>query len=94
MAENINSDFITRVSEVAKELSQLISEATDGKNRGIVILATEEVSESTSKNIVGMCGRQKEIVSALHDFAHQPATSEMFKRVAIATALENISKKH
>ncbi|MCM1440662.1 MAG: hypothetical protein NC131_15905 [Roseburia sp.] len=78
----INSDFLNRVVEVTKELSSLIENATDGKHRGIVILAAEEVNEQSSANVVGISGRKKEVCSALHDFATQSATSDIFKRVA------------
>jgi len=95
MAENIiNSDFLNRVVEVTKELSGMIESATDGKHRGIVILAAEEVNEQSSANVVGISGRSKEIASALHDFATQPSTADMFKRVATGVAFESILKKH
>ncbi len=93
MAENIiNSDFLNRVVEVTKELSKMIESASDGKHRGIVILAAKEVNEESSANTIGVCGRSKEIASALHDFATQPSSANLFKRVAIGVSFENILK--
>lgn len=97
MAENtIKSDFHERVVEVIKELSELVQNAKekDGKHRAIVILASEEVDEKISANAIGICGRDKEVCSVLHDFAKQPATAEIFKRVATGVALESILNKN
>lgn len=93
MAETIiNSDFLNKVVDAAKELSAIAESATDGKNRAIIILAAEEVSETASANIVSICGRQKEAISALHDFATQPQTADVFKKVAFNVAMSNIIK--
>lgn len=97
MVENINkSDFHNRVVEALKELSELAESAQkqDGKHRAIVILAAEEVDESTSANAIGICGRGKELHEVLHDFATQPATAKIFKRVATSVAVESILKKN
>jgi len=96
MAENIKSDFHTRVVEIAKELSDLVeSEKTkDGKHRAIVILASEEVDEKTSANAIGIAGRSKEIIAVLHDFATQPSTAKLFKKVATGIVLESILKEN
>lgn len=96
MAENIKSDFHTRFVEIAKELSELVEseKAKDGKHRAIVILASEEVDENRTANAIGICGREKEVFSVLHDFAKQPATAGVFKRVASFVALESILNKN
>lgn len=97
MAESIiKSDFHERVVEVIKELSELIekSKEKDGKHRAIVILASEEVDENSTANAIGICGREKEVFSALHDFAKQPSTAGIFKRVASFVALESILNKN
>lgn len=94
MAEDIiNSDFLNRVVEVTKELSKMIESASDGKHRAIVILAAEEVNEKSSANAISICGRSKEAISALHDFATQPATKELFRLVATKIAIDNIINK-
>ena len=52
----------------------MIESAQDGKHRAIIILAAEEVTEDSSANVIGISGRTKEAMSALHDFATQPQT--------------------
>lgn len=97
MVENINkSDFHNRVVEVIKELSELAESAQkqDGKHRAIVILAAEEVDEKMMTNVCCINGRGKEIGSALHNFATQPASAEIFKDVATAVVFESILKKN
>ncbi len=93
MAENtIKSDFLNRVVEVTKELSEMVESATDGKHRGIVILAAEEFDEKITANVCGVSGRGKEIGAALHNFATQSTSSEIFKDVAIAVIIELLKK--
>lgn len=95
MVENINnSDFLNRVVEVTKELSEMIGSATDGKHRAIVILGAEEVDEKMTANVCGINGRGKEIGAALHNFATQRASAEIFKDVATAVVFESILKKN
>ena len=93
MAENIKSDFLNRFVEVTKELSEMVESATDGKHRGIVILAAEEVDERMTANVCGISGRSKEIAAALHNFATQSASAEIFKDVAAAIVFESLKKK-
>lgn len=94
MTESIlKSDFLNKATAVAKELSAMIESAQDGKCRAIIVLAAEEVTEDSSANVIGISGRSKEAMSALHDFATQPQTKDLFSRVATYVALENISNK-
>ena len=94
MAESIlKSDFLNKATEVVKELSAMIESAQDGKHRAIIILAAEEVTEHSSANVIGISGRHKEALSALHDFATQPQTKGVFRHVAMSVALDNIINK-
>lgn len=90
MAEDIiKSDFLKRVEEVSKEFSELVEKAKekDGKHRAIVILASEEVDNKATANIISICGRGQEAFSALHDFAKQPTTSKLFKKSSVHCSL-------
>lgn len=88
----LTSDFLNRATEVCKEITEMIEKATDGKNRGIVILAAEQVNGSSSMNVIGVAGNGKEVFSALHDFATQPQTAGLFRAVSSKVAIETILK--
>ncbi len=67
--------------------------ALTGKHGAIAILAAEEVNENCSANAIALCGRSKEAIAALHDFATQPATKEVFRIVATKIAIDNFNKQ-
>lgn len=93
MEEKIfTSDFLNKSREVCQELTEMIEKSSDGKKRGIVILAAEEVNDNSSMNVIGVAGDGKSIFSALHDFATQPQTSGIFRSVSNQTVLDIILK--
>lgn len=92
MEENKKSAFLSKVEEFVKEMQETVS-AKDAK-RSIIVLATESVeSEDAMKQIIGVTGNGKELVTSIAKFANQEDTRPLLKKGLELSMVEAIAEK-
>lgn len=92
MEENKKSTFLSKVEEFVKEMQETVS-AKDAK-RSIIVLATESVeNEDAMKQIIGVAGNGKALVTSIAKFANQEDTRPLLKKGLELSMVEAIAEK-
>lgn len=92
MEENKKSAFLSKVEEFVKEMQETVS-AKDAK-RSIIVLATESVeNEYAMKQITGVAGNGKALVTSIAKFANQEDTRPLLKRGLELSMIESMTDK-
>lgn len=93
MEENQKGEFLSKVEDFAKEMSEMTSER-EGVKRGLIVLALEKVKdEDDTKSIISFSGNGEKLaelvaVLAMHDKARQ-FVSLGLKLAAMKTIIED-----
>lgn len=85
-------EFLTKVEDFAKSMSEMTSER-EGVKRGLIVLAVEKVDgESGTKSIITVSGNSEKLAELVAEFATQDATrplvSQGLKLGTIKTIVE------
>lgn len=97
MEENKKGEFLSKVEDFAKEMSEMISERDDVK-RGLIVLATEDVKDEDDSDLLTYAyGNGGILAELIAQFVTQdetrPLVSQGLKLVAMKTLIEKIEGK-
>lgn len=86
-------EFLTKVEDFAKSMSEMTSEC-EGVKRGLIVLAVEKVNdESGTKSIITVSGNGEKLAELVAEFATKDATRPLVSSGLKLGAMKTIVEK-